>query len=50
MNGQICPFDKLGTILLATDGSKFSEGAIQEALSLSKRCSSRLLQKRLCWL
>ena len=43
MNSQICPFDKLGKLLLATDGSKFSDGAIREALSLSKRCSSRLI-------
>jgi len=43
MNSQICPFDKMGKILLATDGSKYSEGAIREALSLSKQCSSRLI-------
>ncbi len=43
MNSQICPFDKLGKFLLATDGSKYSEGAIREALSLSKRCSSELI-------
>lgn len=43
MNSQICPFDKLGKLLLATDGSKFNHGAIREALSLSKRCSSKLI-------
>src|SRR5512147_982542 len=43
MNSEICPFDKLGKFLLATDGSKYSEGAIREALSLSKRCSSKLI-------
>jgi hypothetical protein len=43
MNSQTCPFDKLGTLLLATDGSKFSDGARREVLGLSKRCSSRLI-------
>jgi len=43
MNSQICPFDKLGKLLLATDGSNYSGGAIREALSLSKRCSSKLI-------
>lgn len=43
MNTQVCPFDRLGKLLLATDGSKFSEGAIREALSLSKQCSSKLI-------
>ncbi|MCL5024525.1 MAG: universal stress protein [Nitrospirae bacterium] len=43
MNSQICPFDRSGRLLLATDGSKFSEGAIREALSLSRRCSSMLI-------
>lgn len=43
MNSQICPFHKLEKLLLATDGSKYSEGAIREALSLSKRCSSKLI-------
>ena len=43
MNSQICPFDKLGKLLLATDGSKCSEGATREALSLAKRCSSQII-------
>lgn len=43
MNESICPSNKLGRILLATDGSRFSEGAIREALSLSKRCSSKVI-------
>ncbi len=43
MNSQICPFEKLGKFLLATDGSEYSEGAIREALSLSKQCSSKLI-------
>jgi len=43
MNENICPSKKLGKLLLATDGSKFSDSAIREALSLSKRCSSKLI-------
>jgi len=43
MNSQLCPFGKSGMLLLATDGSKFSEGAIREALSLSRQCSSKLI-------
>jgi nucleotide-binding universal stress UspA family protein len=42
MSGQSCPMAKLETLLLATDGSTFSEGAIREALKLAKKCSSRL--------
>ena len=42
MSGQACPMAKLETLLLATDGSTFSEGAIREALKLAKKCSSRL--------
>ncbi len=43
MNSQICLFDKSGKLLLATDGSKLSDGAIREALSISRRCSSMLI-------
>ncbi|MEW6108041.1 MAG: universal stress protein [Nitrospirota bacterium] len=43
MNTQKCPFERLEKILLATDRSRFSEGAIREALSLSRRCSSKLI-------
>lgn len=39
---QICPISKLDKILLATDRSEFSEGAVREAISLSKNCFSRL--------
>ena len=38
---QFCPI-KLGTLLVATDRSVFSEGAIREAISFAKKCSSRL--------
>ncbi len=37
-----CPLSKLDTVLLATDGSPFSEGAIREAINFAKICSSRL--------
>ncbi len=42
MNGQTCPTAKLEKLLSATDGSVHSEGAIREALSLAKKCSSKL--------
>lgn len=43
MNGaQVCPVPKLEKLLLATDGSEYSEGAIREAISFAKRCSSKL--------
>lgn len=35
-------FSKLKKIILATDGSPYSEGAIREAISLAKKCSGRL--------
>ena len=43
MNSQTCPTAKLEKLLLATDGSAYSEGAIREALSLAKKCSSKLI-------
>jgi nucleotide-binding universal stress UspA family protein len=42
MNGQICPVARIENLLLCTDGSEFSEGAVREAISLAKTCSSRL--------
>lgn len=43
MNGtQMCPISKIEKLLLATDGSVYSEGAIREAISFAKRCSSKL--------
>ena len=39
---QICPISKLDRILLATDRSDFSEGAVREAIHLSTTCTSRL--------
>jgi hypothetical protein len=39
---EICPTMRVEKILLATDGSEYSEGAIREAIKLAKKCSSRL--------
>lgn len=39
---QLCPIGKLEKLLLATDGSRFSEGAIREAINFAKICSSSL--------
>ncbi len=39
---QFCPLSKLDKLLLATDRSPFSEGAVREAITFAKRCSSWL--------
>jgi nucleotide-binding universal stress UspA family protein len=39
---QFCPLSKLERLLLATDRSIFSEGAVREAINFAKKCSSRL--------
>jgi len=39
---EICPVMNTEKLLLATDGSQFSEGAIREAIRLTKKCSSKL--------
>jgi nucleotide-binding universal stress UspA family protein len=39
---QLHPIAKLEKLLLSTDGSEFSEGAVREAVKLAKICSSRL--------
>jgi nucleotide-binding universal stress UspA family protein len=39
---QECPVAKMEKLLLATDGSEFSEGAIREAILLAKTCDSKL--------
>jgi nucleotide-binding universal stress UspA family protein len=41
-NGQTCPVTKLEKILLATDQSEFSEGAIREAIKFASKCSSKI--------
>ncbi len=40
--GQICPISRLQKILVATERSAFSEGAVREAISLAKKCSSTI--------
>ena len=42
MCAEFCPVGKLGRLLLATDGSPYSEGAIDEAINLAKKCTSML--------
>ncbi|HXW68189.1 MAG TPA: universal stress protein [Dissulfurispiraceae bacterium] len=37
-----CPVSKLEKLLLATDRSEFSEGAVCEAINFAKKCSSKL--------
>jgi nucleotide-binding universal stress UspA family protein len=39
---QVCPTARLEKLLLATDSSEFSEGAIREAINLAKICSSKI--------
>ena len=39
---EFCPTAKLEKLLLSTDGSEYSEGAIREAIKLAKTCSSKL--------
>jgi nucleotide-binding universal stress UspA family protein len=39
---QACPVAKMEKLLLASDGSEFSEGAIREAINLAKTCGSKL--------
>jgi nucleotide-binding universal stress UspA family protein len=41
-NQICCPTARLEKLLLATDGSKFSEGAIREVINLAKICSSKI--------
>ena len=41
-SAQFCPISKLEKLLLATDRSLFSEGAILEGINFAKKCSSRL--------
>ena len=41
-SAQFCPVAKLEKLLIATDRSEFSEGAIREAINFAKKCSSSL--------
>lgn len=42
MEGLVCPVARLEKLLVATDGSEFSESAIRKAINLAKICSSKL--------
>ena len=39
---EICPTTGIEKILLSTDGSEYSEGAVREAIKLAKKCGSKL--------
>jgi nucleotide-binding universal stress UspA family protein len=41
-SAQLCPVSKLEKLLVATDRSELSEGAIREAIHFAKQCSSSL--------
>jgi nucleotide-binding universal stress UspA family protein len=43
MDSQICPLAKLDNLLAPTDGSKFSDSALKEAINLAKKCKSKLI-------
>jgi len=42
MNGLICPTARMEKLMVATDGSEYSESAVKEAINLAKICSSKL--------
>jgi nucleotide-binding universal stress UspA family protein len=39
---QYCPVSQLEKLIVATDRSSFSEGAVREAVNFAKKCSSKL--------
>ncbi len=41
-SAQFCPVAKLDRLLLATDRSVFSEGAVREAINFAQKCKSRI--------
>jgi hypothetical protein len=43
MNALVCPTARMEKLMVATDGSKYSESALREAISLAKICSSNLI-------
>jgi nucleotide-binding universal stress UspA family protein len=43
MNGLVCPTARIEKLMVATDGSQYSESAVREAISLAKICSSNLI-------
>jgi len=42
MNGLVCPTARIEKLMVATDGSKYSEAAASEAVGIAKRCGSSL--------
>jgi len=40
--GPACPITKLEKLILATDGTPYSEGAIREGIRFAAKCSSRI--------
>ena len=42
MNRLVCPTARMEKLMVATDGSDYSESAIREAINLARICSSRL--------
>ena len=43
MNALACPTARMGNLMVATDGSKYGESAVREAIRLAKICSSNLI-------
>ena len=43
---ETCPITGLRTILVATDGSEYSEKALYEAINLAKSCNTKLYVMR----
>lgn len=41
-DAEYCPLAKIDRLLLATDRSPYSDGAVREAIRLAKKCRSRL--------
>ena len=41
-SAESCPLGKLDKLLLATDLSEYSEGAVREAIRIARQCSSQL--------
>ncbi|MEW6585358.1 MAG: universal stress protein [Nitrospirota bacterium] len=43
MNALVCPTARMEKLMVATDGSEYSESAIRESINLAKICSSNLI-------
>jgi nucleotide-binding universal stress UspA family protein len=44
MDGRICPIERMEGLLVATDGSEASQGAVAVALELAKNCSIKSIK------